>query len=285
MVLPGVRPTHKAGRASAFGLAGRLSAAVVIIFTVVALIGPWVAPHDPQAVDLKASFWGPDAGHLLGYDAAGRDLLSRLLAGARTSFLGPLVIVGFATLLGSSIAVAAAWYGRWLDSAVVAVLDVALAFPGLLLAVLTVAIVGPGLPAATLALGVAYVPHMARLVRSAALREVGRDYVDALRVQGLPAVRIAVRHVLPNIWPIVIGQAALTLAWATVDLAALSYLGLGVQPPQPDWGVMVAAGQSGVLQGYPAESVVAGVCLVVAAGAFNLLGQRLLRRCEGARAR
>lgn len=270
------RQAHPGG----LGIAGKLALAALGTFALLAVAGPWLAPHDPHLVDLRASYWAPDLTHPLGYDGQGRDVLSRLLAGARTSFLGPLAIVLFAVVAGTSIAIAAAWQGGWLDSAVSATIDAVLAFPGLLLAVLTVAVFGPGLSAAVLALGMAYAPHMARLVRAAALREVGRDYVDALRVQGHSSLLICVRHIVPNVLPVVVGQAALILAWATVDVAALSYLGLGVQPPQADWGVMVASGQSGVLEGYPMESLAAGICLIVAASSFNLLGQRVLGRME-----
>lgn len=259
---------------------GHVALAFVAIFVLLAAVGPLVPPHDPDLVSLTKSFAGPDASHLLGFDEQGRDLLSRLLAGARTSLLGPLGIVAFSTAAGTVLALTGAWRGGWVDSAVSSLLDAALAFPGLLLAVTAVAVFGPGLNATVLALGLAYTPYMARLIRSAALREIGRDYVDALRVQGCSAWAICGRHVAPNVMPLVVGQAALTLAWATIDLAALSYLGLGVQPPQADWGVMTAVGQTGVLEGHPTESLAAGLCLIVAVCSFSLLGDRLLRRAE-----
>lgn len=260
---------------------GHVALFLVVVFALLALFGPLLAPHDPDVVSLRQSFAGPDLAHPLGYDEQGRDLLSRLLVGARSSLLGPLAIVVFSTLAGTVVALLAAWRGGWIDSALSSFLDAALAFPGLLLAVMAVAVFGPGLTATVLALGIAYTPYMARLIRSAALAEIGKDYVSALRVQGCSAMAICGRHVMPNVMPLLVGQAALTFAWAAIDLAGLSYLGLGVQPPHADWGVMTADGQTGVLQGYPAQSIAAGTCLIVAVCSFSLLGERLLRRAEG----
>lgn len=261
-------------------LVGNLALALVALFALLAAFGPMLAPHDPNLVDLFKSYWGPDATHPLGYDQQGRDLFSRLLYGARTSFLGPLIIVVVASSAGMTLAVVGAWRRGWVDAALAGVLDASLAFPGILLAVMAVAIFGAGLHASVVALAVAYTPYMARIVRSAALTEMGKDYVDSLRAQGFSAIRICGRHVIPNVMPIVMGQAALTLAWATVDLAGLSYLGLGIQPPSADWGLMVSNGQTGVLAGYPTESIAAGLCLIVAICSFSLLGERLLRRAE-----
>jgi peptide/nickel transport system permease protein len=259
---------------------GHLALTFVILFALLAILGPLLAPHDPNAVDLSKSYWGPDLSHPLGYDGQGRDILSRLLVGARSSFLGPLTIVLIATVGGLAVAVTAAWRGGWIDAALAGVLDAAMSFPGLLLAVLVVAIVGPGLMGVVIALGLAYIPYVARVIRSAALAEMGKDYVNAQWAQGFTAIRICVFHVVPNLMTFVAAQAALTLAWATVDLAGLSFLGLGVQPPSADWGVMVQGGQSGVIAGYPMESLAAGVCLVGAVCSFSVLGRHLLRRAE-----
>jgi peptide/nickel transport system permease protein len=267
-------------RIDGLGLAGHVALVVVVLFALAALIGPLVTPHDPDAVVLSHAYWGPDPGHWLGYDGQGRDLVSRLLVGARTSFLGPLAIVVIATTVGLTVAVFAAWRGGWADALLAGVLDAAMSFPGILLAVMVVAVAGSGLASVVIALGAAYVPYVARIVRSAALAEIGRDYVDALWAQGFSGLHICARHVVPNILPLAMGQAALTLAWATVDLAGLSYLGLGIQPPSADWGVMVETGQQGVLAGYPTESIASGACLIVAICSFSLLGNRLVHRAE-----
>lgn len=278
--VPAATAKRRLPRVAGLDAVGHVALAFVVLFAFLAVFGPWLAPHDPNLVDLQKAYWGPDASHPLGYDHQGRDILSRLLYGARTSFLGPLAIVLFATVAGTTLAIVGAWRRGWTDAALAGVLDASLAFPGILLAVMAVAIFGAGLPATVIALSIAYTPYMARIVRSAALREIGKDYTDSLKVQGFGAWSICRRHILPNVMPVLLGQAALTLAWATIDLAGLSYLGLGIQPPSADWGVMVADGQTGVIAGYPMEAISAGVCLIVAVCSFALLGERLLRRAE-----
>jgi peptide/nickel transport system permease protein len=256
---------------------------VIGLAVVVALVGPLLAPYDPDASSFANAYVGPVAGHPLGFDSQGRDLLSRLLVGARTSMLGPLLVVGISMVAGSASAVIAAWRGGWTDSVVSTVMDVLFAFPAILLAVLSSAVFGAGLVAPTLALAIAYTPYIARVLRGAALRERAREYIAACEVQGLPAVAICARHLLPNLLGLIVAQATLLFGYAMVDFAAISYIGLGIQPPQADWGVMVSTGQSGVLQGYPAESLSAGLCIVVVVVAVNLLGERLAQRDSEAR--
>jgi peptide/nickel transport system permease protein len=248
---------------------------VVAIAVLLALFGPLLAPHDPNAASLGNAYVGPVAGHPLGYDSQGRDLFSRLLTGARTSMVGPFLVVLVSVVAGSVLAVASAWAGRWVDATISTAMDILFAFPAILLAVLAAAVFGAGLTAPTLALAIAYTPYIARVLRGAALRERARDYVAACEVQGLSAVAICGRHLIPNLMPLIVAQATLTFGYAMVDFAAISFIGLGVQPPTADWGVMVASGQSGVLQGYPLESLTAGLCIVVVVVAVNLLGERL----------
>jgi peptide/nickel transport system permease protein len=242
---------------------------VIAVAVFLAIFGPLLAPHDPNAANLANAYVGPVAGHALGYDSQGRDLLSRLLTGARTSMVA-----------GSVLAVTAAWAGRWVDASISTVLDILFAFPAILLAVLAAAVFGPGLTAPTLALAIAYTPYIARVLRGAALRERAREYVDACEVQGLSAIAICARHLIPNLMPLIVAQATLLFGYAMVDFAAISFIGLGVQPPTADWGVMVASGQAGVLQGYPLESLTAGLCIVVVVVAVNLLGERLAADSE-----
>ena len=258
-----------------------ISCGVVIAVAVfLAIFGPLLAPHDPNAANLANAYVGPVAGHALGYDSQGRDLLSRLLTGARTSIAGPFLVVLFSMVAGSVLAVTAAWAGRWVDASISTVLDILFAFPAILLAVLAAAVFGAGLTAPTLALAIAYTPYIARVLRGAALRERAREYVDACEVQGLSAVAICARHLIPNLMPLIVAQATLLFGYAMVDFAAISFIGLGVQPPTADWGVMVASGQAGVLQGCPLESLTAGLCIVVVVVAVNLLGERLAADSE-----
>jgi peptide/nickel transport system permease protein len=256
--------------------AGAILAAAVVA----ALLGPLLAPADPNAADLNNQFVGPVPGHPLGFDGQGRDLLSRLLEGARTTMVGPAVVVAVAMTAGVLLAVVAAWRGGWVDSVIGTALDILFAFPGILLAILSAAVFGASLWAATLALAIAYTPYIARVLRSAAVRERAQEYIAAGEVQGLSAAAVCVRHLIPNIAPLIVAQATLLFGYAMVDLAAISFLGLGVQPPQADWGVMVATGKNGVLQGYPAESLSAGLCIVLVVVAVNLLGERLGDRRE-----
>jgi peptide/nickel transport system permease protein len=271
------RRARRVGRSDTVAI---ICAAVVALALVTALLGTALAPHDPNASNLNDAYFGPRAGHALGFDGQGRDLLSRLLAGARTSVLGPAAVVLLALVTGVALAIVSAWRGGWLDSAISVVMDILFAFPGILLAVLAAAVFGPSLTAATLSLAVAYTPYVARVLRSAAVRERAREYIAAAEVQGLSAWTICARHLVPNVAPLIVSQGTLLFGYAMVDLAAVSFIGLGVQAPQSDWGVMVATGQPGVLQGYPAESLSAGLCIVAVVVAVNLLGERLSERNE-----
>jgi peptide/nickel transport system permease protein len=248
---------------------------IIGLAVLLAAFGPLLAPHDPDAANLGNAYVGPVAGHPLGYDSQGRDLFSRLLTGARTSMAGPFLVVLVSVALGTTFAVTAAWAGRWVDATISTVLDILFAFPAILLAVLASAVFGAGLTAPTLALAIAYTPYVARVLRGAALRERARDYVAACEVQGLSAAVICARHLVPNLTALIVAQATLLFGYAMVDFAAISFIGLGVQPPTADWGVMVASGQAGVLQGYPMESLTAGLSIVVVVVAVNLLGERL----------
>jgi peptide/nickel transport system permease protein len=251
---------------------------IVGIAVLMAIFGPVLSPHDPNASNLANAFVEPVQGHALGFDSQGRDLLSRLLTGARTSMAGPFLVVVVAMAAGTTLAITAAWAGGWIDSSISTVLDILFSFPAILLAVLAAAVFGAGITAPTLALGAAYTPYIARVLRGAALRERAREYIAACEVQGLGALAICARHLAPNLLPLIVAQATLTFGYAVVDFAAISYIGLGVQPPTADWGVMVSSGQAGVLQGYPLESLTAGGAIVVVVVAVNLLGERLAAR-------
>jgi peptide/nickel transport system permease protein len=181
---------------------------------------------------------------------------------------------------GSLLAVAAAWIGGWFDAILSMALDVLFAFPGILLAVAAAAVFGPGLTSVVCALWVAYLPYVARVLRGAGLRERAQPYVEALAVQGFSAVRICARHLLPNISSLIVAQATVLFGWAMVDLAAVSFLGLGVQAPQADWGVMIADGKVGMIEGYKTEAVAAALCIVVVVTAVSLLGERLNERAH-----
>jgi peptide/nickel transport system permease protein len=265
------------------GPAGLISAGVIAAAAVVAVFGPLLAPDNPDLPNLSLAFVGPIAGHLLGFDFQGRDLLSRLLAGGQSSMLGPLAVVILAMVTGSVLAVTAAWRRGATDAVISSGLDILFAFPGILLAVLATTVFGAGLPAASAALAVAYMPYVARVLRGAALKERSQPYVAALEVQGASAASICLRHLLPNMAPIIVAQATIMFGYAMVDLAAISFLGLGVQPPAPNWGVMISENQAGILQGYPLPALSAGACIVAVVIAFNVLGERLFERAQAGR--
>ncbi|MFT3872578.1 MAG: ABC transporter permease [Nocardioides sp.] len=271
------RPRRR-GLRSRLGVSGAIAATIVAIASLVAVIGPWIAPHDPTIANLSQAWLAPSADHLLGQDVQGRDVLSRLLAGARSSMLGPLLVVVVCMVLGSSLAVTSAWRRGFTDSAISSGLDILFAFPAILLAALSAVVFSPGLWAAVAALSVAYTPYVARVLRGAMLRERNQPYIAALEVQGSGATSICIRHLLPNVMPLMVAQATILFGYAVLDLAVISYLGLGVQPPNPDWGVMISENQSGILQHYPMPALTAGACIVAVVVAMNLLGERLLER-------
>jgi peptide/nickel transport system permease protein len=277
-----VRPasTRVLDRLRATGPAGVASACVIAVATFVAIFGTLLAPYSPVLTNLSLAWVGPSGGHLLGFDVQGRDVVSRLLAGAATSMLGPLAVVVLSMTAGALLAVVAAWRRGALDAVISSGLDILFAFPGILLAVLAAAVFGAGLPAAAIALSIAYTPYVARVLRGAALKERNQPYVAALEVQGVSAPGICLRHLVPNMLPLIIAQATIMFGWAMVDLAAISFLGLGVQPPNPNWGVMISENQTGIMQGYPLPALAAGVCIVVVVVAFNVLGERLFAEVD-----
>lgn len=278
-----VAPRRLARRLSSVGPLGTASAVVIGIAALIAVIGPWITPHDPNVTDGITLQFADAPGHLLGYDANGRDVFSRLLAGARTSMLGPLIVVAASIALGVTIAIAAAWRGGRFDTLVSSALDIAFAFPGILLAILAAAVFGAGLFAAVLVLSLAYTPYIARVVRGSALQERSKPYIAALEVQGMSGWRICTRHLLPNVSGVVVAQGTTLFGYAMVDLAAISFIGLGVQPPAADWGVMVFENRQGLAIGEPMPAVLAGLCLIGVVIAFNVLGERLAIRNEGRR--
>jgi len=266
---------------SGLGALGTGALVICVVLALLAIIAPLIAPHDPNAVALSQAYGGSSSAHPLGTDSNGRDLLSRLIIGSRTSLLGPLIVTLMAAVIGAVLALVCAWFGGWVDAAISRVLDVLFSFPGLLLAVVAVAVFGHGLPAAVIALGISYVPYHARVTRSAAIRERSMPYVAALHVQGFSGLRICVRNILPNVFPLIVAHATVAFGYAMIDLAAISFLGLGVQPPTADWGSMVSTGEPGILSGHPQESLYAGICIVVAVAAFNVLGERMSDRQQG----
>ena len=257
---------------------GPLIAALVVAMVVLwATLAPVLAPFDPYQTNLRLINSPPfTEGHILGTDASGRDILSRLIYGARSSLFGPLVAILFASLAGISFGAIAAWKGGWLDRVLSQITDFLFAFPGLLAAVFAVALFGPGIIAPAIGVAIAYTPIIARLTRTVILQEKDKLYVKAERVLGFSSPRILFTAVMPNALPIVISQSILSFGYALIDLAALSFLGLGVQAPTPDWGVMLNESTSSILQGAWWVMLSPALVIVAVVVSFNVLGEELL---------
>lgn len=258
-----------------------VSVGIVAAMTLAAFLAPLIAPFPPDQVDLGAVHAGPSAAHWLGTDALGRDLLSRLIYGARTALLGPLLVVVTSTVLGILLGLLAGWRGGLLDAVLARIFDVVFAFPSLLIAIMAVALFGKGLVAPVIAMSIAYAPFVARLTRSLVTAERSRPYVAAYRVQGFGGAWIAFRRVLPNVTPIVGAQSTLNFGYVLAELAALSFLGLGVQAPTADWGAMINEAQAGLIGGYFLPAIVPAVAVVVVVVAVNVIGEELSDRIGG----
>lgn len=257
------------------------STVVLGIVTLAAIFAPLVAPYDPDAVDFLAFYSSPSAAHWLGTDGLGRDILSRMIFGARTALLGPLLVVVFSTIVGILLGLLAGWRGGWIDALLGRIFDVIFAFPSLLIAIMAVALFGKGLVAPVIAMSLAYAPFVARLTRSLVAAERNRPYVAAYRVQGFGGAWIALRRVLPNITPIVGAQSTLNFGYVLAELAGLSFLGLGVQAPQSDWGAMINEAQTGIVGGHFLPAMVPAVAVVIVVVAVNIIGEELSERIGG----
>jgi peptide/nickel transport system permease protein len=251
-----------------------IGTALVLGFVALALAAPLVAPHDPLAQDLGARLQPPSAAHWLGTDDFGRDVLSRVVHGARVSLRLGLFAVSIALVIGGLIGLLAGWYGGWFDLIGMRAMDLMLAFPSILLSIVVVAILGPSLTNAMIAVGVMAVPQYARIVRGSVLQVRGLEYVQAARALGAPDPRILRSAVLPNVAGPIIVTASLGLATAVLDAAGLSFLGLGAQPPTPEWGSMLSQGRELILIA-PWVLTAPGVAVFLSVLGFNLVGDAL----------
>lgn len=254
---------------------------VLAAMTLSAIFAAQLAPYPPDAVDFGAVYAPPSPAHWLGTDGLGRDTLSRLIHGARTALLGPLLVVVASTVLGILLGLVAGWRGGWIDAVLGRVFDVLFAFPSLLIAIMAVALFGKGLVAPVIAMSIAYAPFVARLTRSLIAAERTRPYVAAYRVQGFGGAWIALRRVLPNVTPIVGAQSTLNFGYVLAELAALSFLGLGVQPPTADWGAMINEAQAGLIGGHFLPALVPALAVVVVVVAVNIVGEEISDRIGG----
>lgn len=251
------------------------SAVFLCLVALLACTATFLPIAEPNDVDFGASLDGPSTAHPLGADQNGRDVLSRVIHGARVSLLGPLAILAVACLIGPALGLLAAWRGGWADTVISRLTDITFAFPALLFAVLVVAVLGKGIWPAVLALGVAFFPSIAKLSRNVALSEKSKPYIDVYRTQGMGGIRICLLCLLPNIAPVILGYVIVLFGEALLSLAGLSFLGFGAQPPTSEWGLMVSEGQLLILQGTTLPSLAPGVAIALTAVAFNVVGVRI----------
>jgi peptide/nickel transport system permease protein len=261
----------------------RAAAALLALVILAALLAPWLAPQAPSALDLDRRLAKPSPQHPLGQDELGRDILSRLLFGARASLATGLAVVLLAGALGTVIGGLAGIAGGRVDALLMRLVDVVLAFPGLLLAIALVAMLGPALSHVVLALVLIGWVGYARLVRGQAARLRESEFVLAARASGAGWVRVFLVHVLPNLAPLLLVQASLSMAGAMLAEASLSFLGLGLQPPTPSWGAMVNAGRGHLLDA-PHLALLPGLALCVVVACLNVAADALGERLQGRRA-
>jgi ABC-type dipeptide/oligopeptide/nickel transport system permease subunit len=248
-----------------------IGGAVLLVAVSLAVLAPVVSPYDPLKQDLNSLLSPPSAEHLLGTDNVGRDILARVIWGTRVSLIAGAGSVAIAVLAGCLLGLLAGYWRGPVDDLVMRVMDAVLSFPALVLALALGAVLGAGLGSVLIALSVVYVPTFARLMRGQVLTIRAREYVQAARLLGAPDLRILLRHVLPNaVTPIVV-QASLTIAFAILAEASLSFLGLGVRPPEPSWGGMINAGR-GYLQQAPWIVFGPGAALFVTVLGLNFVG-------------
>jgi dipeptide transport system permease protein len=253
---------------------------VFLLLVIVALAAPLIAPHAPNAqyrdAVLVPPFWqeGGRAAFPLGTDPVGRDMLSRLLFGARFSLFIGVIVTSIALVGGIAVGVFAGYFRGWLDTVIMRVMDIILAFPSLLLALVLVAVLGPGLINAMIAIALVLQPHFVRLTRAAVMAEKSRDYVTAAKVAGAGPLRLMFRTILPNCMAPLIVQATLSFSTAILDAAALGFLGMGAQPPAPEWGTMLAEAREFILRAWWVVTL-PGLAILITVLAINLMGDGL----------
>jgi peptide/nickel transport system permease protein len=248
--------------------------AVLALAMLTAIFAPFVSPYDPLKQDLGNLLAKPGGAHLLGTDNVGRDILARVIWGTRVSLIAGFVSVAIAMVVGSLLGLGAGYWGGRVDSVVMRLMDAVLSFPALVLALALGAVLGAGLTGVLIALGVVYTPTFARLMRGQVLAVRARDYVEAARVLGAPDWRVLQRHILPNAATPIVVQASLSVAFAILAEASLSFLGLGIQPPEPSWGSMINAGR-GYLQQAPWIVFGPGAALFITVLGLNFVGDAI----------
>jgi len=254
--------------------AAKISLIILFIIIVIGIIGPWFAPHDPAKTYYDAFLQEPSAEHLLGTDAIGRDVFSRLLYGTRVTLIVAFMAVGITLVLGTLVGVVSAYVGGFLDNLLMRIMDILLALPGIILALAIVAVLGPSQTNAMIAIGISSIPSFARLIRGAALVIKSSGYVEASRSIGTSNWWIILFQVIPNITNVLIVYTTLFVGGAILDTAALGFIGLGAQPPTPEWGTMLSEGKDYLSDAWWL-AIFPGMAITVVVFAVNILGDAL----------
>jgi peptide/nickel transport system permease protein len=247
---------------------------LISLIVLVALFGPWIAPADPLLPSPLIRLQGPSSQHLFGTDSLGRDMLSRVIYGARISLMIGIISVTISLVPGTILGLISGYFGKRIDSIIMRCMDMLLAFPAILLAIFITAILEPSLTNTMIAVGIVYIPHYARIVRSSVLSLKGMLFVQAVSHLGGSHVRILFKHILPNCLPPIIVYATLGMGTAVLQAAALGFLGLGAQPPSPEWGAMLSEGRQ-YIQLAPHVAAFPGAAILVLVLGFNLFGDGL----------
>ncbi|MEH7399857.1 nickel transporter permease [Gottfriedia acidiceleris] len=247
---------------------------IVLFYILVAFLAPLISPKDPFAIDLMNKLQTPSLEHWMGTDDKGRDILSRIIYGSRLSISVGFVSVLFGAIFGITLGLIAGYYGKWVDTIIMRVVDVLLAFPGILLALAIISALGPSLINVMVAVGIFSIPTFARIVRGSTLSVRKLEYIDAIRALGATDSTIIFKHIFPNILSPIIVQATLKLATAILSAAGLSYLGLGAQPPSPEWGAMLSSGRDYLFTA-PHIALFPGIAISTLVLGFNIFGDGL----------
>lgn len=247
---------------------------ILIFFTIIAVLAPYIAPYDPFEQDFLHSLEGPSQKHLFGTDEFGRDILSRVIYGSRISLQIGFISVFISMFAGTILGVIAGYYGSWPDMLIMRIVDIMLCFPYILLALVIMAILGPGIYNAMIAIGIVYIPKFARIVRSAVLNIRDEEYILAAKSMGAKDIKIMLKHILVNCMAPIIIQGTLSIGRAIINAAGLSFLGLGAQPPTPEWGAILSSGQN-FLRGAPWVAIFPGIAIALLVLGFNLIGDGL----------
>jgi ABC-type dipeptide/oligopeptide/nickel transport system permease subunit len=263
----------KKNKSAIFGLV------IVLILIITAVLAPIISPHNPIEQDLynnlKPGFWAGNTKNILGTDEFGRDILSRIIYGARVSLSVGVIAVIIWVLLGGLAGIFSGFYGGWIDNLIMRTTDIMFALPSILLAIVIVSVLGRGLSKAMIAIGITYAPQIARVVRSETIVVKGSEYIEAAKAIGSPRLRTLRVHVLPNVLSVIIVYTTLSIGSAILDAAALGFLGLGAQPPTPEWGAMLANSNHYITGGYWWLATFPGIAILISVLGFNLLGDGL----------